>query len=48
VITGEELRLSDGPTLDALLATTALPGVLSPVGGEQRPPIRMRMHRIGR
>jgi NTE family protein len=36
VITGEEMRLSEGPTLDALLATTAIPGVLAPVGWEDR------------
>ena len=36
VITGEELRLSRGPTLDALLASTAIPGVLSPVDWDGR------------
>ncbi|MFL5885178.1 MAG: patatin-like phospholipase family protein [Thermoleophilaceae bacterium] len=31
VVTGEELRLSDGPTADAVLASAAIPAVLSPV-----------------
>jgi NTE family protein len=31
VITGEELRLSHGPVLDAVLASCAVPGVLAPV-----------------
>jgi NTE family protein len=37
VITGEELLLSHGPTLDAVLASSAIPGVLPPVAwGERR------------
>jgi NTE family protein len=31
VISGEELRLSDGPVLDAVLASCSVPGVLEPV-----------------
>ncbi|MFL5841272.1 MAG: patatin-like phospholipase family protein, partial [Thermoleophilaceae bacterium] len=31
VITGEELRLSAGPAIDAILASAAIPGVLAPV-----------------
>lgn len=30
VVSGEELRLSAGPTLDAILASAAIPGVLGP------------------
>ena len=36
VITGEELRLSRGPVLDAVLASCAIPGVLRPVPWEER------------
>jgi NTE family protein len=36
VITGEELRLSQGPALDAVLASAAIPGVLPPVEWEDR------------
>jgi NTE family protein len=36
VITGEELRLSNGPTLDAVLASAAIPAVLPPVPWEDR------------
>ena len=31
VLSGEEVRLSEGPALEALLAATAIPGVLPPV-----------------
>ena len=31
VVSGEELRLSHGPVLDAVLASCAVPGVLKPV-----------------
>jgi NTE family protein len=31
VISGEELRLSHAPVLDAVLASCAVPGVLEPV-----------------
>jgi NTE family protein len=31
LLSGEEVRLSDGPALDAVLAATAIPGVLPPV-----------------
>jgi NTE family protein len=33
VISGEELRLSHGPVLDAVLASCAVPGVLEPSRG---------------
>jgi NTE family protein len=36
VVTGQELRLSDGPVLDAVLASAAIPGVLQPVSWEGR------------
>jgi NTE family protein len=36
VVTGQELRLSNGPVLDAILASAAIPGVLSPVSWEDR------------
>jgi len=36
VISGEELRLSRGPVLDAVLASAAIPGVISPVRWEER------------
>jgi NTE family protein len=36
VITGEELRLSRGSVLDAVLASTAIPAVLPPVAWEDR------------
>jgi NTE family protein len=36
VVTGEELLLSSGPTLDALLASAAIPAVLPPVAWEDR------------
>ena len=36
VVSGEELRLSDGPVLDAVLASAAVPGVLPPVGWRGR------------
>jgi NTE family protein len=37
VITGEELLLSQGPTIDAVLASSAIPGVLAPVAwGDRR------------
>jgi NTE family protein len=36
VVTGEELLLSNGPTLDALLASAAIPAVLPPVAWEDR------------
>jgi len=36
VVTGEELRLSDGPVLDAVLASAAVPGVLPPVAWGDR------------
>src|SRR5213596_3370574 len=31
VLSGEEVRLSDGPAMDAVLAAAAIPGVLPPV-----------------
>lgn len=31
LLSGEEVRLSDGPAMDAVLAATAIPGVLPPV-----------------
>ena len=37
VVTGEELRLSRGPVLDAVLASAAIPGVLPPVHGRTAP-----------
>jgi NTE family protein len=36
VVTGQELRLSHGPVLDAVLASAAIPGVLQPVSWEDR------------
>jgi NTE family protein len=36
VVTGQELRLSHGPVLDAVLASAAIPGVLQPVSWEGR------------
>lgn len=36
VVTGEELRLSRGPTLEAVLASAAIPAVLPPVAWEDR------------
>jgi NTE family protein len=36
VVTGEELLLSDGPALDALLASAAIPAVLPPVAWADR------------
>ena len=36
VVTGQELRLSRGPVLDAILASAAIPGVLEPVSWEGR------------
>src|SRR3954471_11926700 len=36
VVTGEELRLSSGPVLEAVLGSAALPGVLPPVPWEDR------------
>ena len=36
VVTGQELRLSHGPVLDAVLASAAIPGVLAPVSWEDR------------
>lgn len=36
VVTGEELRLSSGPVLEAVLASAAVPGVLRPVPWEDR------------
>jgi NTE family protein len=36
VVTGQELRLSEGPVLDAVLASAAVPGVLPPVEWEDR------------
>ncbi len=55
MINGEELRLSSGPLTEAVLASAALPAIVAPVrwgdrslvdgGGEDRPPIHMRMHR---
>jgi NTE family protein len=37
VLSGEEVRLSDGPLLPAVLASSAVPGVLSPVELGDRP-----------
>lgn len=36
VLTGEEVRLSRGPLLDAVLASSAIPGLFPPVRWEQR------------
>jgi NTE family protein len=36
VISGEELRLSTGPIVDAVLASVAIPGVVAPVRWEER------------
>ena len=36
VVTGEELRLSAGPALDAVLASAAIPGIFPPVGWQGR------------
>src|SRR4051812_5465755 len=36
VITGEEIRLSDGPVADAVLASAAIPGVVAPVRRQER------------
>src|SRR5437867_1862161 len=36
VISGEELRLSHGPVVDAVLASAAIPGVVAPVRWEDR------------
>jgi len=36
IVTGEELRLSRGPVLDAVLASAAIPAVLPPVQWEDR------------
>ena len=36
VISGEEIRLSRGPVIDAVLASSAIPGVLAPVPWEGR------------
>lgn len=36
VVTGQELRLSHGPVLEAVLASAAVPGVLEPVSWEGR------------
>jgi NTE family protein len=36
VVTGEELRLSSGPVLEAVLASAAIPGVLPPMPWEER------------
>src|SRR5205823_4510640 len=36
VITGEELRLSAGPAIDAILASASIPGVLPPVHWQDR------------
>jgi NTE family protein len=36
VITGEELRLSRGPAVEAVMASAAIPGVLPPVSWEGR------------
>ena len=35
-LSGEEVRLSRGPLLDAVLASSAIPGVLPPVAWDQR------------
>jgi NTE family protein len=36
VISGEEVRLSHGPVLDAVLASAAIPGVVAPVRSQDR------------
>ena len=36
VLTGEELRLSRGPAIEAILASAAIPGVLPPVTWQER------------
>jgi NTE family protein len=36
VLTGEEVRLSEGPLVDAVMAGAAIPGVLPPVDWEGR------------
>jgi NTE family protein len=36
VLTGEELRLSRGPAVEAVMASAAIPGVLAPVSWEGR------------
>jgi NTE family protein len=36
VVTGEELRLSRGPAVEAVMASAAIPGVLAPVSWEGR------------
>jgi NTE family protein len=36
VISGEELRLSHGPVIDAVLASAAIPGVVTPVRWQDR------------
>jgi NTE family protein len=36
VLTGQELRLSEGPVLDAVLASAAIPAVLAPVEWQDR------------
>jgi NTE family protein len=36
VISGEEVRLSDGPVVDAVLASAAIPGVVAPVRSQDR------------
>jgi NTE family protein len=36
VVSGEELRLSNGPVADAVLASAAIPGVVAPVRWEDR------------
>ena len=36
VVTGEELRLSDGPAVDAVMASAAIPAVLPPVSWRDR------------
>jgi hypothetical protein len=39
VISGEELRLSGGPIVDAVLASAAIPGVVAPVRWHDRTPM---------
>jgi NTE family protein len=36
VLTGQEVRLSEGPLVDAVLASAAIPGVLPPVDWDGR------------
>jgi NTE family protein len=36
VVSGEEVRLSDGPAIDAVMASAAIPGVLAPVRWDGR------------